>query len=60
MDAFQQEAVQSSCPLKKKAPSKMRREEARKNKYCLKKSNQFSAEKSEDKKLADNTKASKV
>ena len=38
----------------------MRREEARKNKYCLNKSNQVSVEESEDKKSTDNTKALKV
>ena len=38
----------------------MRREEARRNKYCLNKSNQVSVEKYEDKKCIDKTKALKV
>ena len=38
----------------------MRREEARRNKYCLDKSNQVSVEKTEDKNLTDKTKASEV
>ena len=62
MDAFQfyKEIFKRSCPVKKKFPSQMRREEARKNKYCLNKSNQISVEESEDKKSTDNTKALKV
>ena len=38
----------------------MRREEARRNKYCLDKSNQVSVEETEDKNLTDKTKASEV
>ena len=57
MDAFQfnKELLKSSSPVKKKSPSHMRREEARRNQ-----SNQVSVEESEDKKSTDNTKALKV
>ena len=48
-----QGAFQSFCPVKKKSPSQMRREEARKNKYCLTKSNQVYVEETEDKKSSD-------
>ena len=62
MDAFQfnKELFESSCPFKKKSPSQMRREETRKNEYCLNKFNQVSVEESEDKKATDNTKALKL
>ena len=36
----------------------MRREEARRNKYCLNKSNQVYVEETDDKKSTDKTKAS--
>ena len=44
MDAFQfnKELFKSFCPVKNKSASQMRREEARRNKYCLGKSNQVS------------------
>ena len=48
-----QGAFQSFCPVKKKSPSQMRREEARKNKYCLNKSNLVYVEETEDKKSSD-------
>ena len=48
------------CPVKSKSPSQKRREEARRNKYCLCKSIQVSVEKIEDKKFTDKTKASEV
>ena len=62
MDAFQfnKELFKSSCPIKKKSPSQMRREERRRNKYCLNKSNHVSVEESEDKKSTNKTKALKV
>ena len=62
MDAFQfkKELLKSSCPVKKKSPSHLSREEEKKNKFCLNISNQVSVEESEDKKSTENTKASKV
>ena len=46
-------AFQSFCPVKKMKPSQMRREEARRNKYCLDKSHQVYVEETEDKKSSD-------
>ena len=61
MDAFQlnKELFKSYCLVKKKSPSQMRREEARRNKYCFNKSNQVSLEESGDKKSTDKIKHSK-
>ena len=48
-----QGAFQRFCPVKKKSPSQMRREESRRNKYCLNKYNQVYVEETEDKKSCD-------
>ena len=62
MDAFQfnKDLFKSSCPVKKKSPSQMRREEARRNKYCLNKCNKVYVEETKDKKSTDKTIASEV
>ena len=62
MDAcqFNNELFKSSCPVKKKSTSQMRREEARRNIYCPNKYKQVSVEESEDKKCTDKAKASEV
>ena len=51
-----QETFQSFCPVKKKSPSQMRWEKARRNECCLKKSNQLYVEEPEDKKSFDKKK----
>ena len=55
MGAFQftKELFKVSVLLKKKSPSPMKREEARRNKNCLKKSNQVYVQETEDKKSPD-------
>jgi hypothetical protein len=48
-----QGAFQSFCPVKKKSPSQIKREEARRNKYYLNKSNHVYMEETEYKKSSD-------
>ena len=50
-----QGAFQSFYPVKKKSPSQMKSEEARRNEYCLNKLNHVYVERTEDKKSSKKT-----
>ena len=51
-----QGAFQSFYPIKKKLLSQMRREEGKRNKYCLNRSNLFYVEETENKQSSDKKK----